>query len=94
MRSGRLLNQTAQSLRRNAPNSPASGSTFLIVTEGKKTEPIYLNAIANHLQYRAVDVEIIHPNGTDPVTLTEIEAIRLAAMNGKKLARKGLVGRI
>jgi RloB-like protein len=50
---------------------PSSGQSFLIVTEGLKTEPNYLELLRKRLHLAAADVEIVHPNGTDPITLTE-----------------------
>ena len=76
MKQERSFGQNKASLRRNAPNSTASGRTILVVTEGLKTEPKYLNAVANVLMIRALDFEIISPAGTDPITLTK-KAIEL-----------------
>jgi hypothetical protein len=56
--------------RRGKPRFPSSGKAFLIVTEGEKTEPNYFIALRNRLQLAAADVEIQHPDGTDPLTLT------------------------
>jgi hypothetical protein len=73
--------------RRGTPCFPASGKTFLIVTEGEKTEPNYFIALRNHLQIAADDDQILHPEGTDPLTLTR-EAIQLRD-DRRKEARKG-----
>jgi len=73
--------------RRGKPQFPSSGKAFLIVTEGKKTEPNYFRALRNRLQLAAADVEILHPNGTDPLTLTRA-AIDLWDKR-KKQAKKG-----
>src|SRR3990167_3506388 len=56
--------------KRGTPRFPSSGHAFLIVTEGLKTEPNYLKALCNRLQLAPADVDIDHPDGTDPVTLT------------------------
>ncbi len=72
-----------------APRFPPSGKSFLIVTEGKKTEPNYFIALRNRLRLGAIDVEIIHPEGTDPLTLTH-KAIQLRN-NRKRIAKKGFV---
>ena len=53
-----------------------SSNIFLIVTEGKNTEPHYFKAIREYLKLHTVEVEIVHPDYTDPVNLTK-EAIRL-----------------
>jgi hypothetical protein len=41
----------------------------LIVTEGEKTEPNYLNILRERLQIKAAEVVVVHPEGTDPITL-------------------------
>lgn len=46
-----------------------SGKVFLIVTEGKKTEPNYFEKLKDHLRLNTL--KIVHPEGTDPVTLTK-----------------------
>jgi hypothetical protein len=79
--------------RRNAfsrfrSDFPSSGQSFLIVTEGLKTEPNYLELLRKRLHLAAADVEIVHPNGTDPVTLTK-RAIELRDAR-KKQARRNL----
>ena len=74
--------------RRGKPRFQPSGKAFLIVTEGEKTEPNYLKALRNRLQLNAAEVEILHPKGTDPVTLTN-KAIELRESR-KKSAKKGL----
>ena len=73
--------------RRGRPQFPSSGKAFLIVTEGKKTEPNYFLALRNRLQLAAADVEILHPDGTDPITLTRA-AIELRDVR-RKQAKKG-----
>jgi hypothetical protein len=40
------------------------------VTEGGKTEPNYLKKVRDRLQLAVADVDIVHPEGTDPLTLT------------------------
>jgi hypothetical protein len=52
--------------RRGRPEFPPSGNAFLIVTEGKKTEPNYLEALRKRLELSAAEVVIEHPDGTDP----------------------------
>jgi len=73
--------------RRGKPQFQPSGKSFLIVTEGEKTEPNYLKALRNRLQLNAAEVEILHPEGTDPITLTN-RAIELRDAR-KKEAKKG-----
>jgi hypothetical protein len=64
-----------------------SGKAFLIVTEGEKTEPNYLKALRDRFQLNATEVEILHPEGTDPITLTK-KAIELRETR-RKSAKKG-----
>jgi hypothetical protein len=68
---------------------PPSGRSFLVVTEGEKTEPNYFEALRERLRLRTVDVEIVHPKGTDPITLTQ-RAMELRDQR-KKEAKKGNV---
>ena len=72
---------------RRRPIKPPSGLSFLIVTEGAKTEPNYFIALRGRLRLSSVDVEIVHPEGTDPVTLTK-HAITLRDAR-KKSAKHG-----
>lgn len=58
------------------------------MTEGAKTEPNYLKKLCDRLKLSTTDVEILHPNGTDPITLTN-KAIELRNAR-KKRAKKGL----
>ena len=51
-----------------------TGKTILVVTEGEKTEPIYLKALRNRLKLNAADIHIINAPGTDARTIVE-EAI-------------------
>jgi hypothetical protein len=53
-----------------------SGKIILIVTEGENTEVNYFKALRNQLKLSATDIEVIHPEGTDPITLTK-KAIKL-----------------
>jgi RloB-like protein len=76
------------SFSRSRSDFPSSGQSFLIVTEGLKTEPNYLELLRKRLHLAAADVEIVHPNGTDPVTLTE-RAIKLRDLR-RKQARRNL----
>jgi hypothetical protein len=75
--------------RRGKPLFTPSGKAFLIVTEGEKTEPNYFKALRNRLQLNATDVEIVHPEGTDPITLTH-KAIELREARRRE-AKQGLV---
>lgn len=59
------------------------GKAILIVTEGIRTEPNYLKALRDRLQLSAAEVEVCHPNGTDPLTLTN-SAIQLSKARAKE----------
>lgn len=83
----RIFARGASSYRRGKPKFPSSGHAFLIVTEGEKTEPNYLQALREHLELNAADVEIMHPQGTDPITLTN-RAIELRDER-RKSVKKG-----
>jgi len=52
------------------------GRTILVVTEGGKTEPIYLCGLRGRLKLNAADIHIINAPGTDALTVVE-EAISL-----------------
>lgn len=76
MSRGRNLKRGRAAYQRLPARFEPSGKTFLIVTEGEKTEANYLKALRDRLRLSAVSVEIVHPEGTDPLTLVR-EAIRL-----------------
>jgi hypothetical protein len=56
---------------RKPPKHSPSGKIFLIVTEGEKTEPNYFNRLRDCLKLTVNVVKVVHPEGTDPITLTE-----------------------
>ncbi len=72
-------------LQRPEPVRPASGETFLIVVEGKATEPAYLKKIRAKLSLKAFAVEIVHGDHTDPIGIVK-EAI---AMRDRQAERAG-----
>lgn len=78
----------AASYRRGKARCPRAGRSFLIVTEGEKTEPSYFTTLVDLLQLSSADVRIVHPDGTDPMTLT-LNAVELRDAQRKK-AKKGL----
>lgn len=90
MKHRRSFSRGPNAYRRGNARVPSSGKAFLIVTEGQKTEPNYLKALRDRLQLAVADVDIDHPEGTDPVTLTK-RAIELRnrrrreAKNGFKI---------
>ncbi len=71
------------SVSRKIQDNPIDGRTFLIVTEGKETEVNYFTALRKQLRLTSLHVEIVHPEGTDPMTLTQ-HAIN---MRDKQIAR-------
>lgn len=77
--------RNSRSYRRKRPRKQPSGRAVLIVTEGEKTEPNYLKCLRNRLRLVATDVEIVHPDGTDPLTLVH-HAIELR--NQRKMDSK------
>ncbi|MBI1290358.1 hypothetical protein GC173_03840 [bacterium] len=60
--------------RRKPPT--ITGDCFLIVVEGKKTEVNYFEALRKFLRLHVVQVAVVHPPATDPVSLVE-HAIKL-----------------
>lgn len=46
-------------------------SKVVIACEGKKTEPLYFDAIRSHLRASAKDIVIVDHNGTDPLTIVQ-----------------------
>jgi len=89
MSGGRSFKRGPAAYRRGKPKFPPSGKTFLIVTEGSNTEPNYLRVLRDRLQLNAAEVIVVHPNGTDPITLTK-KAIELRDER-KNQAKKGSV---
>jgi len=85
----RSFNRNAKSYQRDKHQRRATGRTFLIVTEGEKTEPNYVTALRDQLRLKAADVEIIHPKGTDPLSLTQ-KALALREAR-KKAAKNGFI---
>jgi|ERR1043165_2889930 hypothetical protein len=62
-----------RSLRRRRPTRVV-GRKIIIVCEGEKTEPEYFEAIRISLRLPTLKVHVVHPNGTDPLTIV-LEAI-------------------
>lgn len=75
MSRGRAAGASRSRYRRSGA-STAPRHTFLIVTEGAKTEPNYFRALRNALRLSSVRIEISHSTQTDPVGLTQY-AIKL-----------------
>ena len=62
--------------QRSAPQSPASGDTFLIVVEGEATELRYLKAVRSRLGLKAAAVHVSHGKHTDPVGIVRDAVLR------------------
>jgi hypothetical protein len=77
-----------ESYRRAAPTK-APRKTFLVVTEGEKTEPNYLRALCRRLSLSTAEVVVHHPEATDPKSLTDA-AIGLSKVR-KQEARNSLL---
>lgn len=65
------------------------GKSFLIVSEGEKSEPTYLNCVLGSLKLSTAEVKIIHPPATDPEKLTR-HAIQLKEKRQQE-ARNGFL---
>jgi hypothetical protein len=74
---------------RRIPPTKAPRRTFLIVTEGKKTEPNYLDALRRKLHLSIAEIVVHHPEATDPKSLTEM-AIELGKTRRRE-ARNSLL---
>jgi len=48
----------------------AIGRKVIIVCEGKKTEHGYFEAIRKHLRLPTLQVAVVHPDATDPLSST------------------------
>lgn len=65
-----------RSIQRPAAVRQATGHTFLIVVEGKATEPAYLEEVKLRLKRRAAAILVQHGDHTDPVGIVR-EAMKL-----------------
>ncbi|MFZ1978131.1 MAG: RloB family protein [Bacteroidota bacterium] len=83
----KIISRGPKHYQRGKPKYPSTGKAFLIVTEGEKTEPNYFKALRERLQLKATNVVLIHPKGTDPITLVK-NAIELRSER-KKESKKG-----
>ena len=79
----------ARELRRRAQKR-FSGNTFLIVTEGAKTEPNYLKALCNRLHLTAAQIEVLHPSATDPLNLVHYAIQRKREAESEKRRGTGV----
>lgn len=53
------------------PGNIQAGKSFLIMTEGEKTETLYFKQLKNRLRLSSVEVDIQHPKCTDPQNLVK-----------------------
>jgi len=65
------------------------GDTFLIVTEGTVTEPLYFECILRDLQLRAVYVKVIPGNASDPRYVINTAAKEVKDLQSRR--KKGLL---
>jgi hypothetical protein len=80
----------ARKARHSSPAASAKpGDTFLIVTEGEVTEPIYFELLRNDLDLLAVRIKVLPGDGSDPRHVIRT-AERLAKEQQRKF-RKGLL---
>jgi len=82
--------RNSTSYKRKQFHSLPSGNAFLIVTEGEKTEPNYLSTLRDRLHLSAAEVEVVHPEGTDPITLVR-RAIELRNIRKREAKRGPLI---
>ncbi|MCJ7481976.1 MAG: RloB family protein [Thermodesulfovibrionales bacterium] len=80
----RQKNRNPFSRRSMVPRS--SGKAILIVTEGEKTEPDYLEGFRKHLKLQAVDIEITNADGTDALSVVDY-AIKLRDERKREVKR-------
>lgn len=85
----------AQSVERNKAKRSArsiaqKGDTFLIVTEGKITEPVYLNCLRSLLNFSALTIKIVSGDTPDPIAV--IQTASRVALGQKKKRGKGQLG--
>lgn len=86
MSRGRAMGASRPRYRRFGPRQDPR-RTFLIVTEGAKTEPNYFKALRDDLRLKTVHIEFEHSTRTDPISLTQY-AIKLRDQRAKS-ARSG-----
>lgn len=72
---------------RRAMAGPAAGTTMLIVTEGEKTEPVYLNDLRIRLKLQSVAIHIVNAAGTDALSVVNDAIAIRDEQKGK--ARRG-----
>lgn len=58
--------EKAESLNRKSPKAESTGDTFLIVTEGTVSEPVYFKLLREELGLSAVEVLIVPGDHSDP----------------------------
>ena len=53
------------------PQKQGDGKTFLIIVEGKKTEPLYIIGLRDALQLSSTRVIVYHSGSTDPLSMVK-----------------------
>jgi hypothetical protein len=64
-----------------------TGNRILVVTEGSRTEPLYFEALKARLRIHTLQVEVVHPDATDPARIVDSAIARLK--DSRKAARRG-----
>lgn len=77
----------AESLNRKSPEAKSTGDTFLIVTEGTVSEPVYFNLLREDLGLSAVEVMVIPGDHSDPRHVIRTASKIVSSLS--KRARKG-----
>ncbi len=80
----------AQSLARRAASITGAGDSFLIVTEGLVTEPVYFELLRNDLQLAGVRVQIQPGRDSDPRHVIQSAADTARAQSRR--AKRGQLG--
>jgi alcohol dehydrogenase class IV len=82
------LKRKVKQAAKDAPYKP--GDSFLIVTEGTVTEPVYFELVIQQLQIATVQVKVLPSTASDPRQVV-IHADKIAKEQYRKF-KKGLLG--
>lgn len=83
---GRRVRQSAHTLARSDGRGRPPGKTFLVVTEGRRTEPAYFKVLSERLRIR---VNLLADTTSDPVSL--VHAAMQHADQQTRASRNGAV---
>lgn len=89
-REEKALSLASRSAASAAKSGVRLGDSFLIVTEGKLTEPVYFRLLRDDMQLSVVHVHIEPGHGTDPRQV--IDTAHGIANARRKMARKAEIG--